>query len=54
MFLIDMRQALSRVQDAKYTVETSKLANQKILAEAFAAMFAQAISSKNAVLELII
>lgn len=50
---MDMREARSRVRDAEYTVETSKLAKQQILAEASMAMLAQANASKDAVLELI-
>ncbi|MDC3235051.1 flagellin [Candidatus Puniceispirillum sp.] len=50
---MDMREARSRIRDAEYTVETSKLAKQQILAEASTAMLAQANASKNAVLELI-
>ena len=50
---MDMREARSRVRDAEYTVETSKLAKQQILAEASMAMLAQANTSKDAVLELI-
>jgi len=50
---MDMREARSRIRDAEYTVETSKLAKQQILAEASMAMLAQANMSKNAVLELI-
>ena len=50
---MDMREARSRVRDAEYTVETSKLAKQQILAQASMAMLAQANASKTAVLELI-
>ena len=50
---MDMREARSRVRDAEYTVETSKLAKQQILAQASMAMLAQANASKEAVLELI-
>jgi flagellin len=39
--------------DAEYTIETSKLAKQQILAQASMAMLAQANASKDAVLELI-
>jgi flagellin len=49
----DMRKARSRVMDAEYTIETSKLAKQQILAQASMAMLAQANASKDAVLELI-
>ena len=49
----DMRKAKSRVMDAEYTIETSKLAKQQILAQASMAMLAQANASKDAVLELI-
>ena len=50
---MDMREARSRIRDAEYTVETSKLAKQQILAEASMAMLAQANASKDAVLELL-
>ena len=50
---MDMREARSRIRDAEYTIETSKLAKQQILAQASSAMLAQANVSKNAVLELI-
>ena len=50
---MDMREARSRVRDADYAIETSKLAKQQILAQASMAMLAQAGNSKRAVLELI-
>ena len=50
---MDMREARSRVRDADYAIETSKLAKQQILAQASMAMLAQASKSKRAVLELI-
>ena len=53
MMGMNMRQARSRIRDAEYTVETSKLAKQQILAQASMAMLAQANASKDAVLELI-
>ena len=53
MMGLNMRQARSRIKDTEYTVETSKLAKQQILAQASMAMLAQANTSKNAVLELI-
>ena len=49
----DMRKARSWVMDAEYTIETSKLAKQQILAQASMAMLAQANASTDAVLELI-
>ena len=48
-----LKQASSRVMDAEYTIETSKLAKYQILSNASAAMLAQANSSKNSVLELL-
>ena len=53
MMGLNMRQARSRIKDTEYTVETSKLAKQQILAQASMAMLAQANTSKNAVIELI-
>ena len=53
MMELDMRQARSRIRDTEYTVETSKLAKQQILAQASMAMLAQANASKNTVLKLI-
>jgi flagellin len=53
MMGFNMRQARSRIKDTEYTVETSKLAKQQILAQASMAMLAQANTSKNAVIELI-
>jgi len=50
---MDMREARSRIRDADYAVETSKLAKQQILAQASMAMLAQASISKLATLELI-
>ena len=50
---MDMRQARSRVRDADFAVETSKLAKQQILGQASQAMLAQANASKSAVLELL-
>ena len=49
----DMRKARSRVRDADFAIETSRLAKQQILAQASMAMLAQANASKNAVLELL-
>ena len=49
----DMRVARSRIMDAEYTIETSRLAKFQILANASNAMLAQANASKNTVLELI-
>ena len=53
MMGLNMRQARSRIKDTEYTVETSKLAKQQILAQASMAMLAQANTAKNAVIELI-
>ena len=50
---LDMRAARSRVQDADYATETSKLAKQQILAQASMAMLAQANNAKKDILVLI-
>ena len=50
---MDMREARSRVRDADYAIETSKLAKYQILSNASAAMLAQANASKNSILELL-
>ena len=48
-----MKLARSRIFDAEYAIETSKLAKQQILANASAAMLAQANKSKNSTLMLL-
>ena len=49
----NMRIARSRLFDAEYTIETSRLAKQQILANASAAMLAQANMAKQSVLILL-
>jgi flagellin len=49
----NMRLARSRVFDAEYTIETSRLAKQQILANAATAMLAQANISKQSNLILL-
>ncbi|MFL2844952.1 MAG: flagellin [Candidatus Puniceispirillaceae bacterium] len=49
----NMRVARSRVFDAEYTIETSRLAKQQILANASAAMLAQANLAKQSTLMLL-
>ena len=49
----DMREARSRVRDAEYYAETTKLAKQQILGQASMAMLAQANDSKQLILALI-
>ena len=51
---LDMREARSRVRDAEYYVETTKLAKQQILSQASMAMLAQANKSKRTILQLIV
>ena len=52
MMGLNMRQARSRIKDTEYTVETSKLAKQQILAQASMAMLAQANTSKECCLRI--
>ena len=49
----NMKMARSRVFDAEYTIETSRLAKQQILANASAAMLAQANMAKQSTLVLL-
>ena len=49
----NMRVARSRVLEAEYTIETSRLAKQQILANASAAMLAQANVAKDSILMLL-
>ena len=49
----NMKMARSRVFDAEYTIETSRLAKQQILANASAAMLAQANIAKQSTLMLL-
>ena len=51
---LDMREARSRVRDAEYYVETTRLAKQQILSQASMAMLAQANKSKRTILQLIV
>jgi len=48
-----MMVARSRVLEAEYTIETSRLAKQQILANASAAMLAQANVAKDSILMLL-
>jgi flagellin-like hook-associated protein FlgL len=49
----NLKMARSRVFDAEYSIETSRLAKQQILARASMAMLAQANKSKNSILQLL-
>ena len=49
----DMREARSRILDAEYAEETSKLAKHQILSNASSAMLAQSNASKASILELL-
>ena len=50
----DMREARSRVRDAEYYEETTRLAKEQILSKASLAMLAQANKSKRTILQLIV
>ena len=50
---MDLREAHSRIRDADYAIESSRLAKLQILSQASTAMLAQANNSKKAILELI-